>query len=181
MFFVPCESEKLSCDGRPMATLRLLETVEMTGLLPFSRALMRTGVGSVPSSRAQRPVQRVAGQGEGVGRWRVDRLDAAPFHRHTAGAGLQSQLDEAAGQRIARGVAHLEGHHRRLDEARAAQENGLGAACTKATLDSAGASILSASERLTPVAVTTASNWSLVWTAPQPLSRYCMVTVRWSL
>ncbi len=45
MFSVSCDSEKLSCEGRPTATARLLETVE-TPLA--SAAVTRTGVGTVP-------------------------------------------------------------------------------------------------------------------------------------
>ncbi len=47
MFLVCCESEKFSCEGKPTATLRLLDTVAMAGV-SVSLAATRTGVGIVP-------------------------------------------------------------------------------------------------------------------------------------
>ena len=46
MFSVRCDSEKFCCDGRPTATARLLETVEMPVAVSVART--RTGVGTVP-------------------------------------------------------------------------------------------------------------------------------------
>ena len=48
MLCVPCDSEKLFCDGKPTAIARLLETVEIPAV-PCKVALIRTGVGTVPA------------------------------------------------------------------------------------------------------------------------------------